>query len=229
MKTALVLGARPGSGNIGDEVLNQLAIKPHWRGFGWHVEAGGSLPGEGDWGEYDALVCCLGRAYIKPLHEVHEQILADLIRANLALPLAAAGAYLRERGERGGALVFIGSYAHDHVLSNSVAYCAAKAGLAHATRCLAWDYERFRFYTVHPYHVAGTPMERYVIEAIKEGKGLDDAGARAYQRKDLRMRWPNGELRELTAEEVAAAVVDLIANDRPWMNGANIPLYGGVR
>lgn len=228
MPSAIVLGARKGTGNIGDAILSELEGHD-WRAVAddcWRKDAGRFEPPlEHELKPYSALVCSTGRACICPWEEVAERDLQDVIAANLTLPLVAAHRYVQARRRDGGRIVFIGSYAHDHVLSNSAAYCAAKAGLNHAARCLAWDLgERFPIHVINPYHVEGTPMEGYVIQAIMEGKGLDADGAREYQRKDLR-----GD--PLTAPEVAAVVARLITGGLLSNRtiGQPINLYGGVR
>lgn len=235
MRDVLVLGASPypAGTNIGSSVIDALACEPDdWRGIGWHVEPGGHLPPAPDFANYDAVVCSLGAALIKPLVRVEEAELVDIVRANLTLPLEAARLYVTEREK--GTMVFVGSYAHDHVLSNSTPYCAAKAGLAHAVRCLAWDYgHRMRFFIVHPYHVPGTPMGEGVVQGMLRDvtRFPDRASAEAYQAKDLRMKEPDGSPRELTVEEVAGHIVELIvrSDENAWLNGQGFPLYGGVR
>lgn len=233
MNDVLVLGtSRPEGpyGNIGDAVVEEFVRHyPNWKVRGtscWNVDQY-TAPPVGELERYDALVVSLGRAHIEYLAVMEEADLADVIRANLTLPLLAAKRYVQARGQFGGAVVFIGSYAHDHVLSRSAPYCAAKAGLAHAVRCLAWDLgELYRFNIVHPYHVEGTPMERYVLEAICKDKDMNSiAEAREYQRKDLRSE------QALTAIDVAGVVARLIDDDMTfrWANGAGIELYGGVR
>jgi len=116
-----------------------------------------------------------------------------------------------------------------------VIYCACKAGIAHATRCLAWDYgDKFRFNVVHPYHVPETPMgERTVEHMLKDRERFPTReAAEDYQRKDLRFKELDGSPRELTAGEVAGLICELVT-DAPgafmWLNGQGLNLYGGVR
>lgn len=230
-KHAIVLGAREGSGNIGEAVCNVINMETSsWLAEPEDCSMGGGVflvPPARDLGPFDALVVSLGRSLIEPITGTDEPDLEDVIHANLIMPMIAAARYVGWRqsaGEPGGTVIFIGSYAHDHVLSNSAAYCAAKAGLNHLARCLAWDHgAEVAFHVVNPYHVEGTPMEEYVIDAIRKTKLLSEDEARAYQRKDLRRA-------ALGAEDVARVVVRLLTDD-VWAdtNGQSIDMYAGVR
>lgn len=227
-----VLGSRPKEGNIGAAVAAQFISK------GWRVDeddchrcphpvfdpGGEYVVDDTDLSAADVVVCTLGTTSVGRFDEVDRGAHARVITACLTLPMLAAHHYLRERNGNGGRMVFVGSYAHDHVLSHSEAYCAAKAGLAHLVRCLAWDYtsENFEFAIVHPYHVPGTPMWRQVQEGVMEVNDWTRQEADRHARRDTQM----GRL--LTPREVAAAVYDVATADA-WISGAGVNLYGGVR
>lgn len=177
------------------------------------------------WNEFDALVVSTGLAIIRPYAAYQDIQIEKIIEANLTIPLIAARRYAVER-ICGGTIILIGSYAHDHVLSNSVPYCAAKAGLAHATRCLAWDLtsKGFLVYCVHPHSVRDTPMTKKVIREVAYTKGVTVVEAEEYWKKDLQL--PS----RLTKGEVAAVVNELVkGNLTPHLSGSNIDLYGGER
>lgn len=176
----------------------------------------------------DALVVTLGTTYKDHFSEIADWEIDRVIKANLILPLEAARRYVYARKGQGGSIVFIGSYAHDHPFTNGTLYCAAKAGLAMAARCLGWELTGFGLgysvHIVHPYHVQGTPMWEQVERDVMASKGLSWAEADAYNRKDLLM--PD----LLTAAEVAEVVATLL--DQPvmrWTSGQEIKLYGGTR
>lgn len=180
------------------------------------------------WAKYDALVISTGLAIIRPYGAYSDIQIEKIIEANLIVPLLAARRYIVERQSEniGGRIIFIGSYAHDHVLSNSVPYCAAKAGLAHATRALAWDMtsKGFLIYCVHPHSVSDTPMTEKVIAEIAYSKGLSLEQAREYWKKDLRLH------ARLTKGEISQVVEHLVTGTlTPHLSGANIDLYGGER
>jgi len=178
-----------------------------------------------DLGQYDAMVCTLGHTRMVPFDQASEDDIHEVIRGSLLLPLMAARGYVRDRGSKGGAAVLVGSYAHDHPLTNGAAYCAAKAGLAAAVRELAWELTPiFFFHIVHPYHVPDTPMGARVVEQLMETKDLSRGEAEVYQRKDLRM------FDHLQPVEVAEVVSWLLtAPAAKWTAGSGINLYGGTR
>lgn len=124
-------------------------------------------------------------------------------------------------------MVFVGSYGASHVLSNSVSYCAAKAGLDMMARALAWDlrFTAFRCYCVHPYHVEGTPMASQVEQEIMHTKKITRQQAVEYQRKDL------GATPPLVADDVACFVARLLDNEGGEFNwlSPSIQMSGAVR
>lgn len=232
MSKAIVLGARRGSGNIGEAISDTLQI------CGWRVwESDCQAPAAPGHEEYnvppleaqadaEALVVTLGRSMVEPFHEASEADIEDVIRACLVLPLLAAKEYLTVRGYKGGTVVFIGSYAHDHPITLGTAYCAAKAGLAQATRTLAWDYtdKGYRFHIVHPYHTPGTPMWEEVQSQVVAKRGMTREEAEEYARKDLRM--PE-MLSPRDIGEMVAWLVD--SKEGEWLSGQGLNMYGGVR
>lgn len=231
------------NGNVGDRIVAQIAANiPDASIYHSHCDIGATSPdqpgvarrqyGLPDWIAHklplcDGLAVTIGHANSKPFHEYTELELLELIYADLTLPLLCAQAYVQARGARGGDVVLIGSYAHDHVLSHSVAYCAAKAGLNHAVRCLAWDYRgEFRFNIVNPYHIEGTPMSGAVKADMKRsGRFNGDAEIDAYRRKDLA---PSDSL--LDADAVALHAFRLLTDTfGAHYSGQPFNLYQGVR
>jgi NAD(P)-dependent dehydrogenase (short-subunit alcohol dehydrogenase family) len=266
-KKALILGARLGSGNIGDMVGSTLHV------MGWDTvlndcsngdgarPRGGNIPTreiaeqhgyeQGPKGHYmkydapsvqyfakhnpDALIITLGKTYKGHFADIRDYEIANLIKANLILPLECARRYVDAVGvwrrDNPDALdtrhiVFVGSYAYTHPFTNGTLYCAAKAGLNMAARTLGWeltDYD-FRVHIVHPYHVQGTPMWKEVERGVMESKNMSYEEADAYNRKDLKM--PD----LLTAEEVANVIATLLTvKSMEWTAGTPIELFGGSR
>lgn len=232
MSKAIVLGARPRSGNIGEAVA--FAMREH----GWDVHTddcyhkdawngeGYRIPSLLDHGDADALVVTLGRTSVEPFEETDSVTIKEVIRANLLLPLEAALEYVQIRGEQGGRIVFIGSYAHRHPFTAGTAYSASKAGLEMAARNLGWELTSGGFYTtiVHPYHVEGTPMWEKVQNGVMEARGWTREEADQYAYKDALM----GRL--LSPAEVAEVVAWLLTADAAvWLSGTNVELFGGTR
>lgn len=227
-QTAIILGARIGTGNIGDAVFSELD-----RRKGWLLDANDCQTEENwydvppvPWSDYDALVCALGLEGGTPFADCEEDEVTATINANLTLPLNCIRTWVQARGAQGGKCVVIGSYAHDHVLTWSTPYCAAKAGLAMAVRSLAWELtsEGFYFNIVHPYHVPSTPMGARTLKNLMDGRGMGLAEAQDYQTKDLRLE------EHLAPTDVARVVVWLLTEPvAPWLAGQGLQLYGGVR
>lgn len=122
-------------------------------------------------------------------------------------------------------IIFIGSMAHKAVLNGSAPYCAAKAGLMHFARCIAYELapKGFEVYTINPSNVQDAPMSEATIQGLKRYRNLSDEVARAYWGAEC----PMGEF--LTKTEIAETVLDLIQNDRKYLSGAAIDLIGGQR
>lgn len=235
-KTALVLGARAGSGNIGEAIATALASHTtvtaescvQWRALlddSYDHDFEQYVVPEMDDG-IDALVVTLGATMVQPFEDGMPSEITEVVRACLTLPLLVAQQYVQVRDQLGGKVVFIGSYAHDHPITYGTAYCAAKAGLAMATRTLAWELgpRGYDFHIVHPYHTPGTPMWEFVQEQVVSNRGMTPAEAEAYAMKDAR----RGKL--LTPEEIAQVVQMLLTLDAAeWLSGSGLNLYGGVR
>lgn len=235
MKNALILGAR--EGNIGRAISTRL------RQRGWETVEHSCLNDDyrGEWGTYqydvpgeadifseaNACIITLGSTMVDPFPEASGCQIDDVIRACLTLPLLCARKYVRERLEAGnpqGWVVFIGSYAHDHVITYGTAYSAAKAGLAMATRSLAWECPQFLWHILHPYHTPGTPMWNYVQKQVVANRGMTHEEADAYAQKDLKRD------HMLTPMEIARLVSMLLEEPAAeWLSGQGLNLYGGTR
>jgi NAD(P)-dependent dehydrogenase (short-subunit alcohol dehydrogenase family) len=225
----MVLGARLGTGNIGEAIYNELDQHKDWLATWnscWMDEGYYDIPADMPFGDYDALVVTLGKEGITPMDTTDDATIADIVRANLVMPLQAVRAWVQAREGYGGRCVLIGSYAYDHSPTSCVPYCAAKAGLAHAVQGLAWELTPmgFNFNIVHPYHVPSTPMGTRVVQAMMEERGFGLKEAEEYQRKDLRLE------HHLHPTDIARVVAWLLTEPVvPWLSGAGLSMYGGVR
>jgi NAD(P)-dependent dehydrogenase (short-subunit alcohol dehydrogenase family) len=229
-----VLGARRGSGNIGEAIVSRM------NQAGWNVYASDCREDEGfeDYGVPDlvateGLVVTLGKTMIRPFWDldVTTDAVEEMIRANLTLPLQCVARYVEvcewmsdlKYPKR---IVLIGSYAHRHPFTNGTLYCAAKAGIEMAAKTLAWELTPlgYTINAVHPYHVEGTPMWEEVQAGVETTKEMTREEADNYARKDLRLE------RLCRADDVAEAVeVILEGSMTDYFSGSSVELYGGVR
>lgn len=232
-------GSRPPGGNLpNDEVAEQHGYVVTDKGrFRRYV-----VPSVQDFGRWnaDALIVSLGTTNGEHFADVMDWTIANMLKANLELPLVAANHFVKAtekdrrlaegEGEDWRAhplkhIVFIGSYGYQHPFTNGTSYCAAKAGLDMAARTLGWELtdRGYRVHVVHPYHVAGTPMwEASEQDFARRRPDLSPEEQAAYHRKDLKM--PD----MLSAPEVADAVVALLTVPAlGWVTRLN--MFGGAR
>jgi NAD(P)-dependent dehydrogenase (short-subunit alcohol dehydrogenase family) len=233
MKKAIVLGAR--EGNIGGAIVERLLQNNEWTAHGddCYRELSYAIsryvaPNPVEVRDYDACIITLGITHMKPFEEQNHVEVHNVIHGSLVLPLLCANVYTRIRSDmgKGGIIVFIGSYAHDHPFTDCTTYCVAKAGLDMAARSLAWELmPEFKVHIIHPHHVQGTPMTDEVRQGMMEGvHQMTEEEAEAYSRKDLRM--PD----LLKPEEIAQMVEFLLTNPvAEWLCGSGLNMYGGVR
>lgn len=87
-------------------------------------------------GRLDCFVNCAGASRWKPLHEIDEQFVTEIVETNLLGTLwgsQAAAPYLRE----GGTILNVSSLAGKRGSANNTAYCAAKFAVNGITQSLA--------------------------------------------------------------------------------------------
>ena len=122
-------------------------------------------------------------------------------------------------------IIYIGSMAYNHVLNGSSIYCAAKAGLAHFSRCMAWELapKNYNVYCIHPSNVEGTPMTEETIKGLMRYRGIDRKAAIEY--------WNTGSPRRymLQAKDIANIVEFLMSGKAGYVSGSQIELGGGQR
>lgn len=177
--------------------------------------------------EVDTLICCHGVAYLdwlefQPANRIREVIEVNLL-GNIFMARSFVGATVDREFRK--QIIFIGSMAYNHVLNASAPYCASKAGLAHFTRCLAWELapKAYDVYCIHPSNTYGAPMTEDTIKGIMHYRGCTREQAEAYWGAVLpRKEW-------LRPEDVANTVEVLIRGNMGYMSGCNIELAGGQR
>jgi NAD(P)-dependent dehydrogenase (short-subunit alcohol dehydrogenase family) len=81
---------------------------------------------------------------IAPLEDIPAAQLCDALRVDLEAPMLLAGAFLRATAgwQTSRRILNISSGLGRHAMAAQAAYCAAKAGLDHFTRCVALEQEK---------------------------------------------------------------------------------------
>jgi 3-oxoacyl-[acyl-carrier protein] reductase len=164
-------------------------------------------------GGLDVLVNNAGVSYMEPFLEATEECWTDTFRTNLNAPFFASQVAARHMvAQGGGAIVNIASTDAFVAESPSVHYMASKAGLAHMTRCIAFELGHLgvRCNAVCP-GLTKTPMVQ---------DGWTPAFWEAYMRR-IPMRRP------AEPAEQASVVLFLASEDASYVNGETILVDGG--
>lgn len=162
-------------------------------------------------GRLDALINNASSFYPTALDTLSHSQFDDLIASNLKGPLFLAQACARRMGE-GSAIVNLLDIHARKPMPGYVAYCAAKAALWSVTESLAVELApRIR--------VNGIAPGRMIWGG---GDNLDEAQRGAEQARIPMQRLGGGD-------EVAHAVRFLLSSDAAYLNGAILPVDGGLR
>lgn len=222
---ALIIGADPG--NIGDAIMKRLlidgisCIAPHILDFDVREP-----PAELN-KPYDVLVLANGYTNLNWFEDNPHHDIQHTFDVNVVGSLKTANLFVNETIDRPYKkyIVFIGSMAYRSVLNGSAAYCASKAALAMATKCLAWELapKSFNVFCVHPSNTEGTPMTEKTIQGLMKYRNLSRETAEAYWGAILpRDKW-------LQPDDIAETVSYLVSGKADYQSGANIELTGGQR
>lgn len=168
------------------------------------------------WGRLDVLFNNAGTTRIGQAPDLAEQdwdLVLDTTLKSVWLGCKYAIPHMRRAG--GGSIVNTASVEGLVGDRDSVAYCAAKAGVVNLTRCLAVDHahENIRANCVCP-GVSATPA---VVRWL-----MPDAE----QREGMGRRHPVGRLGR--PEEVAALALFLASDESSFITGAAVPVDGGL-
>jgi NAD(P)-dependent dehydrogenase (short-subunit alcohol dehydrogenase family) len=225
MRQALVLGGTD-SRSIGHAIQRYFVATGHWNCDLNNCEddlGEYNIPSMENYHDLDALVVAIGACHVEKITRQTDEQIADVIRANLTLPVLAAKEFMHTQKQ--GSIVFIGSYNHDHVLGNGTPYCASKAGLDMAVKSLAWESSpAYSFFCVHPYQIPDTKMSERIKQQIAISEGRTQQEVYEYSTRDRKLPF------DLRTQDVAMVVWQLVTSPaQNWLSGTSINMYGGVR
>jgi meso-butanediol dehydrogenase/(S,S)-butanediol dehydrogenase/diacetyl reductase len=171
-------------------------------------------------GSLDALVLNAGIGGEGSLLDLDPAVFERVFATNVTGAFLVARAAISHLLESRGAIVSVSSVAGMRSAPSSLAYCSSKAALTMLTQCIALDHgpAGVRANAVCPGWVR-TPMADGEMDAL----GLDsreEAYAAATQDVPLR--------RASSPEEIAGSVAWLLSEDASYVNGAVIPIDGGL-
>jgi NAD(P)-dependent dehydrogenase (short-subunit alcohol dehydrogenase family) len=171
-------------------------------------------------GGLDALVLNAGIGGEGSLLDLDPETFESVFRTNVTGAFLVARAAIPHLLERRGSVVSVASVSALRAAPASLAYCSSKAALTMLTRCIALDHgpDGVRANCLCPGWVR-TPMADGEMDSLGLGS-REDAYAAATQDVPLR--------RASSPEEIAGCVAWLLSEDASYVNGAVIPVDGGV-
>jgi len=174
-------------------------------------------------GGLDALVLNAGVGGEGSLLGLDPETFDHVFRVNVTGAFLIARAGISHLLERRGAIVSIASVAGLRAAPESLAYCSSKAALAMLTQCIAVDHgpAGVRANCLCPGWVR-TPMADGEMDSLAARSGASREDAYATATGDVPLRRPS------SPEEIAGSVAWLLSDDASYVNGAVIPVDGGV-
>lgn len=175
----------------------------------------------------DTLICCHGLTHLDWIEDQDNDRIQEVIDVNLTGTIKLVSDWVDATilDPHKKYIVLTGSMAAFNVLNASAPYCAAKAGLAHFVKCIAWELapKGYTVFGIHPSNTEGAPMTEDTIQGLMRYRGIQRWEAEAYWGAVLpKTKW-------LQPEDIAETVAWLISGKADYLSGANIPLAGGQR
>jgi NAD(P)-dependent dehydrogenase (short-subunit alcohol dehydrogenase family) len=235
-----IIGISPG--NIGEAIAERLFAREEWLSVaGTNKKAHNcwfpdqcidflTEAGQGDPGVIDTLIVCAATTHLDWFENYMLDDQVEVLHDTLLCPMVATQQFVRTTLHTPWVkhIAYIGSMAYTKVLNASAPYCAAKAGLAHFARCMAWELgpKGYRVFIVHPGNVLDSPMTKVTVEGIARYRDIGMEDAYAY--------WASAEppMGFLSRHEIAAVVESLVTDENEnWAHavGSQIELAGGMR
>ncbi len=176
-------------------------------------------------GRIDFLFNNAGEEFIAPALETTEEDWDRVIDTNLKGTFMMAQAALNKMvWQKSGVIINNASDAGLRGIKLNAAYSTSKAGIIHLTRSLALDYAPYGVRTncICPGCIRTPLCERFNAEVgARKGKSGEEV-LEEFVRANIPM------LRVGEAEEVASVVTFLCSDDARYINGAVIPIDGGL-
>ena len=228
IRNALIVGAEVG--NIGGAIAERLRLPGV--GFQHVVEVDKrhhdfAKPFGKFAVDFDVAVFANGFTHLDWFEDIPLEKINQIISDSLTASIVGAQSFVKDTINMPWQknIVFVGSMAYRNVLNGSAVYCAAKAGLAHFAKCLAWELapKGYNVFCVHPSNTEGTPMTEETIQGLMRYRGLSREEAEAYWGAVLpKNKW-------LQPEDIAETVNYQVSGKADYLSGANIDMAGGQR
>ena len=175
----------------------------------------------------DVLILANGYTHLDWIEDYPDQEIDRVIGDSLVGSIRAAKSFVNEtiNDPWKKYIIFIGSMAYISVLNGSSVYCAAKAGLAHFSKCIAWELapKNYNVLCIHPSNTDGTPMTEETIKGLMRYRGIEREDAEKYWGASLpRKKW-------LQADDIGEVVSSFAGGKLDYLSGGQINLSGGQR
>lgn len=167
-------------------------------------------------GRLDAMVAGAGVVERSPAIDLEEASWSRVIGVNLTGAFHTAQSAARAMGERGGSIVFIGSWIGVAPARNLMSYCVSKAGIDMLARCLALE--------LAPRGIRVNVVAPGVVEAGVSAQIFREAPER---RREMEQVIPIGRLSQ--PDDVSDCVEFLLSERSSYVTGTTLVVDGGIR
>ena len=167
-------------------------------------------------GRLDAMVAGAGVVERSPAIDLEEASWSRVIGINLTGAFHAAQSAARAMGERGGSIVFIGSWIGVAPARDLMSYCVSKAGIEMLARCLALE--------LAPRGIRVNVVAPVVVEAGVSAQIFREAPER---RREMEQVIPIGRLSQ--PDDVSDCVEFLLSERSSYVTGTTLVVDGGIR